>query len=105
MVPTLQRGSSQYSKGVQRIFQQTSGIHWNRWEARENRENQEAALRIDPNFVLANLYINMNDPVLNRNFRNRAIEHKDKVSNAEKYQVEMQMAYRDGKQNEAVTIG
>ena len=80
-------------------------IHWYSNEGRENREKLEAALRIDPNFVLANLYINMNDPVLNRNFRSRAIEHKNDVSNAEKYQVEMQMAYRDGKLNEAVSIG
>ena len=40
-----------------------------KWEGREARQKMAAALRIDPNFILANLYAGADDPSLVRQYR------------------------------------
>ena len=39
----------------------------------EAQNNFSAALRVDPNFVMANLYGGTNDPLQNRKYRNTAV--------------------------------
>ena len=48
--------------------------HRNKWEGREAQQTMAAALRIDPNFILANLYAGADEASLVRQYRSRAIE-------------------------------
>ena len=65
-------------------------------EGFEGSTNYEAALRIDSDFVLANLSVFVEDPVQRRKYRDAAVANKDNVSDAERLMVEMWMAGRDG---------
>ena len=70
--------------------------HWEHGEPDEARANFQSALRVDPNFVMANLWGWSEDPVQTRKYREVAVSNKDKVSEAEKLLVEMWEAGRDG---------
>ena len=65
-------------------------------EGFEGSTNYEAALRIDSDFVLANLSVFVEDPVQRRKYRDAAVANKDNVSDAERLMVEMWIAGRDG---------
>ena len=60
-----------------------------KWEGREAQQKMAAALRIDPNFILANLTAGSEDPALVRQYRRRAIENKSKGTEAEEIQVDI----------------
>ena len=54
-----------------------------KWEGREAQQKFAAALRIDPNFILANLYAGSEDPAIVRQYRTRALENKSNGSESE----------------------
>ena len=74
--------------------------HWGQGEGLEARNNYYSALRVDPNFILANLYVNEPDPQQRRKYRKTAVDNKDSASDAERIQVEMWQAGQDGKSSE-----
>ena len=78
--------------------------HWGQGEGLEARNNFYSALRVDPNFILANLYVNEPDPQQRRKYRKTAVENKDNGSEAERIQVEMWQAGQDGKSSERLVL-
>ena len=72
--------------------------HVEQGEWNEGKNNFQSALRIDPNFVMANLWGWSEDPIQNRKLTETAISNKDKASDAERLRVEMMMAGREGDQ-------
>ena len=78
--------------------------HWGQGEGLEARNNFYSALRVDPNFVLANLYVNEPDPQQRRKYRQTAVDNKDSASDAERIQVEMWEAGQDGKSSERLEL-
>tara|TARA_Y100001958_G_C21239967_1_gene567364 strand:+ start:227 stop:1735 length:1509 start_codon:yes stop_codon:yes gene_type:complete len=70
----------------------------------EASQNYEAALRIDADFVLANLNVQVEDPVQRRKYRDVAVSNKENVSDAEKLQVEIWMAYRDQENDKVIGL-
>ena len=73
--------------------------HVEQGEWSEAQAKYQSALRIDPNFVMANLWGWSSDPIQNRKYNETAIANKDKVSDAERLRVEMMMAGREGDQS------
>ncbi|MBH30417.1 MAG: hypothetical protein CMG71_00305 [Candidatus Marinimicrobia bacterium] len=63
------------------------------------------ALALDPDFVLANLWINEPDPSKWAVHRQKAIDNKGKVSDAERILVEMAVAQREDRLTDAVRLG
>tara|TARA_B100001559_G_scaffold160534_1_gene134715 strand:+ start:342 stop:1847 length:1506 start_codon:yes stop_codon:yes gene_type:complete len=78
--------------------------HFEQGENLEAQNNFSAALRVDPNFVMANLYGWTNDPLQNRKYRNTAIQNKENASEAERIIVEMWEAQRDGKSSKRLEL-
>ena len=78
--------------------------HRNKWEGREAQQTMAAALRIDPNFILANLYAGADEASLVRQYRSRAIENKSNGTEAEEIQVDIWVANREGRQNDAMSL-
>ena len=60
-----------------------------KWEGREAQQKFAAALRIDPNFILANLYAGSEDPAIVRQYRTRALENKSNGSESEEIKVDI----------------
>ena len=85
-------------------FYNTAFNHWGQGEGLEARNNFYSALRVDPNFILANLYVNEPDPQQRRKYRKTAVENKDNGSEAERIQVEMWQAGQDGKSSERLVL-
>lgn len=75
-----------------------------KWEGREAQQKMAAALRIDPNFILANLSAGSEDPALVRQYRRRAIENKSKGTEAEEIQVDIWVASREGRRKDAMDL-
>jgi tetratricopeptide (TPR) repeat protein len=94
--------TSESEKAVE--FYKTAFMHWEQGEWLEARNNFYSALRVDPTFVLANLYINEPDPQQRRKYRQTALDNKSSVSDAEKILVEMWKAGRDGKSAEKLEL-
>ena len=57
----------------------------------------EEALRLDPDFILANLYVPETDPNKRKNYRDHAIANKNNGNEAEKLRVDIYVADRDGR--------
>ena len=85
-------------------FYSAAFVHQGQGEGIEARNNFYSALRVDPNFVLANLYVNEPDPQQRRKYRQTAVDNKDSASDAERIQVEMWQAGRDGKSSERLDL-
>ena len=75
-----------------------------KWEGREAQQKFAAALRIDPNFILANLYAGSDDPALVRQYRARAVENKSNGTESEEIKVDMWLAQREGRQTDAMNL-
>ena len=75
-----------------------------KWEAREAQQKMAAALRIDPNFILANLYAGAEEASLVRQYRSRAVQNKSNGTEAEEIQVDIWIANREGRQNDAMGL-
>ena len=75
-----------------------------KWEAREAQQKMAAALRIDPDFILANLYAGAEEASLIRQYRARAVKNKSNGTEAEEIQVDMWIARREGRQNDAMDL-
>ena len=75
-----------------------------KWEGREAQQKFAAALRIDPNFILANLYAGSEDPAIVRQYRTRALENKSNGSESEEIKVDIWMAQREGRQADAMSL-
>ena len=75
-----------------------------KWEGREAQQKFAAALRIDPNFILANLYAGSDDPALVRQYRARAVENKSNGTESEEIKVDMWLARREGRQTDAMNL-
>ena len=66
-----------------------------KWEGREARQKMAAALRIDPNFILANLYAGADEASLVRQYRSRAVANKSNGTEAEEIKVDIWLARRE----------
>ena len=75
-----------------------------KWEGREARQKMAAALRIDPNFILANLYAGADEASLVRQYRSRAVANKSNGTEAEEIKVDMWLARREGRQKDAMDL-
>ena len=64
----------------------------------------EQALSLDPEFILANLYVSETDPNKRKAFRDRAIANKNNGNESEKLRVEIYVANRDGRLSDVVTL-
>ena len=84
-----------FNKAVYHVWQG----EWN-----EGKNNFQSALRIDPNFVMANLWGWSDDPIQNRKYNETAITNKDNVSDAERIRVEMMIAGREGDQETRLSL-
>ena len=75
-----------------------------KWEGREARQKMAAALRIDPNFILANLYAGADEASLVRQYRSRAVANKSNGTEAEEIKVDIWLARREGRQKDAMEL-
>ena len=87
-----------------RNFYKEALVHFSQGEWPEARESLQSALRIDPNFVMANLYGWTDDPVQTRKYRETAVANKETVSEAEKIMVEIWEAGREGKPDKRLEL-
>ena len=78
--------------------------YWGDHDAIKQSEYMKKALNIDPDFILANLYVVENDPNKRKQFRDKAIQNKNDGSNAEKLLVDMFIAGREGRTNDRINF-
>ena len=79
--------------------------HWGDHDGPKQSEYMKKALEIDPNLILANLFVVEPDPNKRKKFRDRAIANKNNGSDAERLLVEMFVAGREGNAQERVNLG
>ncbi len=94
--------TSKSTKAIE--FYKDGFMHWEQGEWTEARNNFASALRVDPNFVLANLYALEPDPQQRRKYRQIAVDNKNSVTDAERIQVEMWEAQRDGQSSKRLSL-
>ncbi len=73
-------------------------------EWREGRDNFQSALRVDPNFIMANMWGWSEDPVQTRKYRETAIANKENANDAERIMIEMMEAGREGKASKRLDL-
>ena len=76
--------------------------HFTQSEGLEAKNLFEQALSLDPDFILANLYVPETDPNKRKNYRDRAIANKNNGNEAEKLRVDMWVADRDGRSSDVI---
>ena len=76
--------------------------HFTQSEGLEAKNLFEQALSLDPNLILANLYVPETDPNKRKNYRDRAIANKNNGNEAEKLRVDIWVANRDGRLTDVV---
>lgn len=78
--------------------------HIDQGEWREGRDNFQSALRVDPNFIMANMCGWSEDPVQTRKYRETAIASKESANDAEKIMIGMLEAGQKGKASERLEL-
>ena len=78
--------------------------HIDQGEWREGRDNFQSALRVDPNFIMANMWGWSEDPVQTRKYRETAIASKENANDAEKIMIGMLEAGQKGKASERLEL-
>ena len=78
--------------------------YWGDHDGIKQSEYMKKAIEIDPDFILANLYVVENDPNKRKQFRDKAIQNKNDGSNAEKLLVDMFIAGREGRTNDRINF-
>ena len=78
--------------------------HIDQGEWREGRDNFQSALRVDPNFIMANMWGWSEDPVQTRKYRETAIASKESANDAEKIMIGMLEAGQKGKASERLEL-
>jgi len=76
--------------------------HLTQAEGLEAKNLFEQALILDPDFILANLYVPEVDPNKRKNYRDRAIANKNNGNDAEKLFVDIWVANRDGRLTDVI---
>ena len=76
--------------------------HFTQSEGLEAKNLFEQALSLDPDLILANLYVPETDPNKRKNYRDRAIANKNNGNEAEKLRVDIWVANRDGRLKDVV---
>ena len=76
--------------------------HFTQTEGLESKNLFEEALSLDPDFILANLYVPETDPNKRKNYRDRAIANKNNGTEAEKLRVDIWVANRDGRSTDVI---
>ena len=79
--------------------------YWGDHDGPKQSEYMKKALEIDPDFILANLYVIENDPNQRKQFRDRATQNKNDGSDAERLLVEMFIAGREGRTSDQISLG
>lgn len=79
--------------------------HWGDHDAVKQSEYMKKALEIDPDFILANLYVVENNPNKWKGFRDGAIQNKNNGSEAEKLLVDMFIAGREERAQDRINLG
>ena len=85
-------------------FFNKAGYHFDQGEWQEARDNFQSALRVDPNFIMANMWGWSEDPVQTRKYRETAIANKENANDAEKIMIEMLEARRKGKASKRLEL-
>ena len=85
-------------------FFNKAGYHFDQGEWQEARDNFQSALRVDSNFIMANIWGWSEDPVQTRKYRETAIANKENANDAEKIMIEMLEARRNGKASERLEL-
>ena len=85
-------------------FFNKAGYHFEQGEWQEARDNFQSALRVDPNFIMANMWGWSEDPVQTRKYRETAIANKENANDAEKIMIEMLEARRKGKASKRLEL-
>ena len=78
--------------------------YWGDHDGIKQSEYMKKAIEIDPDFILANLYVVENDPNKRKQFRDKAIQNKNDGSNAEKLLVDMFVAGRESRTSDRIDI-
>ena len=86
-------------------YYNTGWYHWGDHDGPKQSEYMKKALSIDPDFILANLFVVEPDPNKRKQFRDRAIANKNTGNEAEKLLVEMFEAGREGQAGERIDLG
>jgi len=76
--------------------------HFSQSEGLEAKNLFEEVLSLDPDFILANLYVPEIDPNKRKNYRDHAIANKKNGNEAEKLRVDIWVANRDGRSTDVV---
>ena len=79
-------------------------LHWTQSENTSARQHFQEALNLDPDFILANLFIPETDPNKRKIYRNKAIKNKALGTPAEKLRVEIYEANRNGNATKVVNL-
>ena len=79
--------------------------HWGDHDNVKQSENMKQALKVDPEFILANLFVIESDPNKRKSFRDKAIQNKNNGSEAEKILVDMFVAGREGRTQDRIRLG
>ncbi len=71
-------------------------LHWTQNENTSAKKHFEKAINLDPDFILANLFVPETDPNKRKIYRNKAIKNKENGTPAERLRVEIYEANRNG---------
>tara|TARA_Y100000590_G_scaffold421891_1_gene526043 strand:- start:2146 stop:3648 length:1503 start_codon:yes stop_codon:yes gene_type:complete len=78
--------------------------YFDQGEWQEARDNFQAALRVDPSFIMANLWGWSEDPVQTRKYRETAVANKENANDAERIMIEMHQAAMEGKSSKRLEL-
>lgn len=79
--------------------------HWGDHDNLKQSETMKQALEVDPEFILANLFVIESDPNKRKSFRDKAIQNKNKGSESETILVDMFIAGREGRTQDRINLG
>jgi len=79
-------------------------LHWTQNENTSAKKYFEEAINLDPNFILANLFVPETDPNKRKAYRNKAIKNRESGTISEKLRVEIYEATRRGDATKVVDL-
>jgi len=77
---------------------------WGNHDGLKRWQYMNEALILDPDFILANLYINEPDPNKRKTYRDNAVNNKNNGTEAERIRVDIFLANREGNTNESIRL-
>tara|TARA_B100001964_G_scaffold200966_1_gene228399 strand:- start:6877 stop:8388 length:1512 start_codon:yes stop_codon:yes gene_type:complete len=77
---------------------------WGNHDGQKRYQYMNEALKLDPDFIMANLHINEPNPNKWKQYRDNAVNNKNNGSEAERIRVDIFIANREGNTNKAFTL-